>query len=141
MKGGDISNEVPMRVLVSLDCLLVREHKVNKVLGISIPYIETAYSRVALAHFWRFRDTHGYRLELVGFELSQSDMDRILDDLDNLGTNPFNNATAYNIVADLVAELPYRPEVKYVIDIPDRGLRYGHWFLEEGATYGGEQRR
>lgn len=136
MRGGDISNEVPMRVLVSLDLLLRRVSKVNKVLGISVPYVETTYDRQALAHFWRFRENNDYVLELVGFELSQSSMDDVLEDLDNIGTNPFNYATAYPYVADLVAELPYRPEVKYVIDIPDRGLRYGHWFLEEGGTYG-----
>jgi len=138
MRGGDISNEIPMRVLVTLDCLLVREPKINKVLGISVPYIETTYNRQALSHFWRFRDNYEYVLELVGFEMPQSSMDRVLEDLDNLGTNPFNYAKAYNVVADLVAELPYRPEVKHVIDIPDRGLRYGHWYLEQGATYGGK---
>jgi len=138
MRGGDISNEIPMRVAVSLDCLLVRETKFNKVLGISVPYVETNYNRQALSHFWRFRDKHGYTLELVGFGKSQSDMDRVLEDLDNLGTNPFNYAKAYNVVADLVAELPYRPELKHVIDIPDRALRYGHWFLREGDTYAGQ---
>jgi hypothetical protein len=127
-----------MRVAVSLDCLLIRETKFNKVLGISVPYVETNYSRQALSHFWRFRDKHGYVLELVGFGKSQSDMDRVLEDLDNLGTNPFNYAKAYNVVADLVAELPYRPELKHVIDIPDRALRYGHWFLREGDTYAGQ---
>lgn len=136
MKGGDISNEIPMRVLVSLDCLLVKEFKVNKVLGISVPYAETTYSRISLAHFWRFREKNDYTLELVGFEKTQKEMDNVLEDLYNMGTNPFGYATAYNVVADLVAELPYRPEVKYVIDIPDRSLRYGHWFLEEEATYG-----
>jgi len=138
MRGGDISNELPMRVAVSLDCLLIRETKFNKVLGISVPYVEINYSRQALSHFWRFRDKHGYVLELVGFGKSQSDMDRVLEDLDNLGTNPFNYAKAYNVVADLVAELPYRPELKHVIDIPDRALRYGHWFLREGDTYAGQ---
>jgi hypothetical protein len=136
MRGGDISNDIPMRVLVSLDCLLVREAKINKVLGISVPYVETTYNRQALAHFWRFRENYDYVLEIVGFERTQSDMDRVLEDLDNLGTNPFNYARAYNVVADLVAELPYRPEVKHVIDIPDRALRYGHWFLEEGGIHG-----
>jgi hypothetical protein len=136
MRGGDISNEIPMRVLVSLDCLLTRETKINKVMGIPVPYVETTYNRLSLAHFWRFRDTHGYTLELVGFERSQSEMDRVLEDLDNLGTNPFNYSKAYNVVADLVAELPYRPEVKHVIDIPDRALRYGRWFLDEGRVNG-----
>lgn len=136
MRGGDISNEIPMRVLVTLDCVIKRESKLNRVLGIPVPYVETTYNRQALAHFWRFKETHDYVLELVGFELDQESMDRVLEDLDNLGTNPFNYSKAYNVVADLVAELPYRPEVKNVIDIPSRGLRFGHWYLEEGATYG-----
>lgn len=136
MKGGDISNEVPKRVLVALDCLIKTDLKINKVLGISLPYQEVTYDRQALAHFWRFREKNDYVLEIVGFERTQKEMDEILEDLDNLGTNPFNYSTAYNVVADLVAELPYRPEVKFVIDLPTRGLRYGHWYLEEGATYG-----
>jgi len=136
MRGGDISNEVPLRVLVSLDCLLTKELKINKVFGISIPSEEVTYNRQALAHFWRFREKNDYVLEIVGFGHSQKEMDTVLDDLDNVGTNPFNYCRAYNVVADLVAELPYRPEVKFVIDLPERGLRYGHWFLEEGATYG-----
>ena len=59
-------------------------------------------------------------------------MQEVLEDLDNLGTNPFNYANAYPVVADLVAELPYRPELKGVVDIPSRGLRYGSKFIEMG---------
>jgi hypothetical protein len=136
MRGGDISNEIPFRVLVTLDCLLVKELKVNKVLGISMPYEEVTYNRQALSHFWNFRDKYEFTLELVGFGHTQKEMDDVLEDLDNLGTNPFNYSRAYNVVADLVAELPYRPEVKHVVDLPERGMRYGHWFLEEGGTYG-----
>ena len=61
-------------------------------------------------------------------------MKEILEDLDNLGTNPFNYATAYRAISDLVSELPYRPDVKHVIDISSRGMRYGHWFLEIERT-------
>lgn len=136
MRGGDISNEVPPRVLVGLDCILDKGIKLNKVLGISIPTEEVTYSRLSLAMFWRFADKFGYTLELVGFGYSQKEMDEVLVDLDNLGTNPFNYATAYLVVADLVAELPYRPEVKHVVDIPERSLRYGHWYLEIGALNG-----
>ena len=37
MKGGDISNEVPMRVLVTLECILDRRPVLKKILGITIP--------------------------------------------------------------------------------------------------------
>jgi len=136
MRGGDLSNEVPMRVLVALDCILDHRPTFKKVFGITIPEEEVSYNRLALATFWRFKDNYEYSMELVGFEVTQQEMDEVLEDLDNLGTNPFNYATAYNVVADLVAELPYRPEVKHVIDIPERGLRYGHWYMDIGRTNG-----
>lgn len=136
MRGGDISNEVAPRIAVTLDCILDRNIALTKVLGISIPREDVTYNRVALSAFWRFRENNDYSMELVGFGFSQKEMDEVLDDLDNLGTNPFNYAKSYYVVADLVAELPYRPELRYVIDIAERGLRYGKWYLDEGAIYG-----
>jgi hypothetical protein len=139
MRGGDISNEVPPRILVALDCILKRETVVTKVLGIGVPKTQTTYSRLSLAMFWRFAEKFGYTLELVGFGISQTEMDNILEDLHNLGTNPFSYATSYYVVADLVAELPYRPEVRNVIDVPDRALRYGHWYLDVEALNNGSR--
>jgi hypothetical protein len=139
MRGGDISNVSPLRSLVALDCILNKGVKLTKVLGILVPSEEVTYNRQSLAMFWRFAEKHGIKLELVGFGYSQTEMDEVLEDLDNLGTNPFNHATAYAVVADLVAELPYRPEVKNVIDISERGLRYGHWYLDLGAVDGSRQ--
>lgn len=139
MRGGDISNEVPMRVAVNLECLLQREVKISKVLGIPVPKEEVRYNLQALSQFWRFRERNDYVMELVGFGYSQKEMDEVQEDLDNLGTNPFNYVKAYNTISELVAELPYRPELKYVIDRSENGLRYGHWYLEEGAVYGGQQ--
>jgi len=109
------------------------------VFGIKVPQEETVYNRQALAAFWRYKEKHDFIFELVGFGYSQKEMDEVLEDLDNLGTNPFNYAKAYNVVADLVAELPYRPEVRYVVDIPSRGMRFGGRYLDEGALYGGRQ--
>ena len=139
MRGGDISNEVPPRILVALDCILKRETVLTKVLGIAVPKTEVTYSRLSLAMFWRFAEKFGYTLELVGFGHSQKEMDDVLEDLHNLGTNPFSYASAYHVVADLVAELPYRPEVRNVIDTPDRGMRYGHWYLDLEALNNGSR--
>ena len=136
MRGGDISNEVPKRVAVTLDCIIDRRPSMKKVLGFVIPEEDVTYNRMALATFWRFAEKYEYSLELVGFEYSQKEMDEVLEDLDNLGTNPFNYSKSYSVVADLVAELPYRPELKGVIDIPERGLRYGHWYIDMGQVSG-----
>lgn len=132
MRGGDISNEVPLRVIVTLDCILDRSPTVKKVLGVPVFGEETNYNRQSLSLFWRFAEKHGYRLELVGFGYSKKEMEEVFEDLDNLGTNPFNYVNRYNSVADLVAELPYRPELRGVVDIPSRGLRYGSKFLDVG---------
>lgn len=136
MRGGDISNEVPKRVLVTLECIVDRTPTAKKFLGIPVFGQEVTYNRQSLSLFWRFAEKQGYVLELVGFEYDEKDMQRVMEDLDNLGTNPFNYSSRYNVIADLVAELPYRPEVKGVIDIPSRGLRYGSWFIDVGAFNG-----
>ncbi len=132
MKGGDISNEVPLRVVVILDCVLDRKSTVKKVLGIPVFGEESQYSRQSLSLFWRFAEKYGYSLELVGFGYTKKEMEEVFEDLNNLGTNPFNYVNRYESVADLVGELPYRPELKGVVDIPSRGLRYGSKYLDMG---------
>lgn len=132
MRGGDISNEIPLRVAVTLDCILDKKPNVKKVLGIPVFSEESVYNRQQLSFFWRFAEKFNYTLELVGFGYSQKEMDEVLEDLNNLGTNPFNYAIAYPVVSDLVAELPYRPELMGVVDIPSRGLRYGSKFIDTG---------
>jgi hypothetical protein len=132
VKGGDISNEVPLRVVVILDCVLDRKPTVKKVLGIPVFGEESQYSRQSLSLFWRFAEKYGYSLELVGFGYTKKEMEEVFEDLNNLGTNPFNYVNRYESVADLVGELPYRPELKGVVDIPSRGLRYGSKYLDMG---------
>lgn len=135
MRGGDISNEVPGRAVVTIDCFLDRETVVDKVLGFfKVPREEITYNMLMLNRLWRFSSQSGYSMELVGFGYSQKEMEAVLEDLDNLGPNPFNYSKAYNSPADLVGELPYRPEVACVIDIPERSLRYGGRYLDLGRV-------
>lgn len=136
MQGGDISNKVPLRVAVALDCIVDVKPSVKRVLGIPIFGEEATYNRQALSMFWRFAEKFGYVLELVGFGYSEKDMNKVMEDLNNLGTNPFNYGISYNVVADLVAELPYRPELVGVVDISERGLRYGGKFIDLGKVNG-----
>jgi len=129
LKGGDISNGIPLRVVVTLDCIIDRKPTFKRVLGVPVVGEEVSYNRQALSLFWRFADKYGYSMELVGFDMSTKEMQQVQEDLDNLGTNPFNYYLRYNVIADLVAELPYRPELVGVVDIPSRALRYGSKFI------------
>jgi hypothetical protein len=135
MRGGDLSNETPKRVAVTTDCIIRRVPVISKILGV-IPYSheEIEYDRVMLSRLWNYSAKSGYILELVGFGVKPEDMQDYMDDLDNLGTNPFNYAKAYYVVADLVAEMPYRNELVCVIDIPSRSLRYGSWYYDIGRV-------
>ncbi len=133
MKGGDISNGIPLRVVVTLDCIIDRKPTFKRVLGVPVVGEEVSDNRQALSLFWRFADKYGYSMELVGFDMSTKEMQQVQEDLDNLGTNPFNYYLRYNVVADLVAELPYRPELVGVVDIPSRALRYGSKFIDLGG--------
>jgi hypothetical protein len=135
MQGGDLSNEMPRRVAVSIDCFLDREPVIKKLLGF-IPSAseKVTYNRGMLSRFWNYSTVNGLILELVAFDYSQKELEEIMEDLDNLGTNPFRYAKAYNVVSDLVAELPYRNELLCVIDIPSRALRYGSKYYDLGRV-------
>jgi len=139
VKGNDISNEVPFRVIVTLDCILDRKPIVKTSLAglIKVSSEEVSYSRAALASFWRWSQNNSFSMELTGFGYTRKEMREVQEDLDNLGTNPFNYYTGYATIADLVGELPYRPDVVYVIDIQSRALRWGSKYLDIGGGLGG----
>lgn len=134
MKGGDISNEVPLRVSVAVDCIIDKKPSVRRFLGIPIMEEEISYNRSALSLFWRFSQRYGYSMELVGFGYTKKEMREVQEDLDNLGTNPFNYYLAYSTVSDFVRELPYRPELIGVVDVPERALRYGSRYIDLGRV-------
>jgi hypothetical protein len=64
---------------------------------------------------------------ITQFDLSDDELSKVMDTLDNMGTNPFRYFSSYESVNHLVSELPYRPEVLGVVDVDSRLLRYGHW--------------
>ena len=135
MQGGDLSNEIPSRTIVTVDTFLTRMPRIKKVLGlIPVADEDVSYDRIMLQRFWYFAAKHGRVLELAGLGLSSKEMTQCMDDLDNLGTNPFNYASAYESPSDLVRQLPYRPEVVSVIDIPQRALRYGSYYFDLGRV-------
>lgn len=131
MFKGDISNQIPKRVIVNLDVFTNIETKVRKVLGmIPVQDEEESYDRVVLSRLFNFQDKTGYTLELVSFDKTQKQLDKIVLEIDTYGTNPFRYHKSYKSLKQLVEELPYRPEVLGVLDLPARILAYGHWGMD-----------
>ena len=131
MLKGDISNELPQRVIVVADVFLNTDVEVTKRFKIfSTQKINKTVRRELLSSLYLTTTRRGITLELVSFDLSEEQLAEVIDFLDKKGTNPFRYFMSYGSIDELVRELPYRPEVVGVLDIPNRLLRYGHWGLD-----------
>lgn len=131
MLKGDISNELPQRVLVVADVFLNVDIEVTKRFKVfSVSKTNKTIRRELLSSLYLTTTRRGITLELISFDLSEEQLAEVIDFLDKKGTNPFRYFMSYGSIDELVRELPYRPEVVGVLDTPNRLLRYGHWGLD-----------
>ena len=131
MRKGDISNELPKRVIVTADTFLDLEVTVKKVLKFfPVATKDMKINRSLLSRLYMYYQNVGYTLELASFTMDDAALEQLTDHLDQMGTNPFRYFTHYESIEHLVQELTYRPEVVGVFDLPTRLLRYGHWGLD-----------
>lgn len=131
MQGNDISNAMPQRVIVTADVITDVYEDQKYVLGfVPVKKNRKEYNRLVLSHLYMTSLKRGITMELVSFTHSEDEMVKLMLHLDKVGTNPFRYGSSYKSVDKLVAELPYRPEVIGVIDIPARLLRYGRWGMD-----------
>lgn len=131
MYKGDISNDMPKRILVTTDMFCIIEPSIKKRFKI-IPVVhkDLKVRRDLLSKFYIFTSRQGVTLEVISYDLDELQLKDLLASLDELGTNPFRYSRAYGSIEDLVKDLPYRPEVVGVIDLPKNLLRYGHWGMD-----------
>lgn len=131
MLRGDLSNEMPKRILVTTDLFCEVEPTIKKKFKV-IPYVhkDLTVRRDILSRLYLFTTRKGVTLELVSYDLNDEQLQDLLLSLDELGTNPFRYHSAYENIDHLMNNLPYRPEVMGVIDKPQNLLRYGHWGME-----------
>lgn len=133
MRNGDISNDVPKRIIVTTDTFVMLETKMSKKRKLSFKkytHKNVSFKREVLSRLYLFNDRTPFNLELASFDFDTEELTKIVDALDQAGTNPFRYHATYASIEKLVAELPFRPEVVGVIDRPDRLLRYGHWGMD-----------
>ena len=135
MKGGDISNESPPRIIVVIDVVAnseVTEEKGMFKFNSKLREVKTL-NHLALSKLWNLADKYGLSVELAGYKSdlwTQEILDNFMDKLDRRGANPFNYAEMYNDIEDFIGDLPYRSNLKGVIDIRERVARYGSWGIE-----------
>jgi len=134
MRGGDISNETPPRIIVVIDVVCESVIKEERKFFRGTQY--RTYSKLnnlALSELWRLADRYGLSVELAAFEdelWTQETLDAFIDKLERRGGNPFNYAELYVNIEDFIGDLPYRNNLKGVIDLQSRVARYGSWGIE-----------
>ena len=130
MYKGDLSNEMPKRVLVNADVLFIKTPTVEKKFKfLPVKSVQVGYDKFLLNKFYQFTTKEGITLELISFEFDDDELEVLFNNIDRAGTNPFRYWNHYSSPKKLVAALPYRPEVIGVID-PANQLMYGHWGMD-----------
>lgn len=128
MQGGDISNVIPGRIIVTWDYITYDAPRPKKFLGVVVGTTHIRQvSTATLSLLSRMTVKVDARLELVAFGVSDDEADELLADIDKRSWQPFNYARGYASPFALVSDLPYRPEVLGVIDKNDRMGTYGSY--------------
>lgn len=136
MKGGDISNVSSPQVIVTTDVVVsLKEEESRKLLVKKTDYKIGEINVLPLNTLWRASSDYGLSLELAGFEedsWTEELLERAFEKFERRVVNPFNYWQLYENRAEVVGLLPYRPNLKAVIDIPDRVAMYGSAGVEIG---------
>jgi hypothetical protein len=128
---GDISNDVPKRILVVSDVFTesMKIETKTKIFFKKTKHIRN-FNRGLLSKLYLVANGSPFTFEMVSFGMSEEDLIVSFNNLEREGTNPFRYCNTYDEAKDLVKDLPFRPEVAFVVDIPTRRGMYGHWGLD-----------
>lgn len=129
MKNGDISNETSPRIIVLADVVAnLKEETQKKLFRSKTSFSVGDLNQLALIQLWSLTNKYGLSTELAGIESegwTQEMLDKVMEILDRRGGNPFNFAQVYTSTQELVDDLPYRVNLRGVIDVQSRVAMYG----------------
>ena len=129
MKNGDISNVSSPQVICVTDVVInLKEEEERKFLSKKSTFKIGDVEMLAANRLWTLSNNYGISLELAGFESegwTEELLEKSFDKLERRVVNPFNYWQLYESVDELVGTLPYRANLKGVIDVPGRVARYG----------------
>jgi hypothetical protein len=134
VQNGDLSNESSPRIIVIIDVVAKSELEENKgFLNRSMKRTGIVPNSLPLSRLWNIANQYGLSVELAAFKSelwTQPDLDSFMERLERRGGNPFNYAELYNDIEDFISDLPYRNNLKGVVDLRERVARYGSWGIE-----------
>jgi len=129
MKNGDISNVSSPQVICIAEvvCTLVAE-ETRKLLSKKVEYKLGEMNLLALNRLWLTSNQYGLSLEMSAFESegwTEELLNKAFEKFERRVVNPFNYWQLYEDVDELVGVIPYRTNLKGIVDIPARVARYG----------------
>jgi hypothetical protein len=140
VRGNDLDNQPTPRYYVMADVVFEkREYTEEATTG---RWVKRTKKRTvvtwipnlrALSELWNFSERLGVRLELVFVEGLFKDGPELWELLDVGAANPFNDWHAFENVNKIITLIPYRPDLKGVIDLPDRAGLWGGKGLTLGS--------
>jgi hypothetical protein len=129
MKNGNISNVSSPQVICVTDVVIgLVEEETKKLLSTKIVNKVGKINLQETNKLWLLANNYGISLELAGFEefgWTEELLEKAFEKLERQVVNPFNYWQLYESVDELVAGLPYRANLRGVIDVPGRVARYG----------------
>jgi hypothetical protein len=129
MKNGDISNVSSPQVIVTATLLLTLNIEEEKRLLSKKKLVKVGEIDLLAANkLWIMTNNYGVSLELAGFEdegWTEELLDKAFEKLERRAVNPFNYWQLYESPHEIVGLLPYRANLKAVIDVPGRVAMYG----------------
>jgi hypothetical protein len=134
MKNGDISNVSSPQLIVTTDVVVkLVEEETRRLLTKKLSYKVGDIDLLGTNKLWLLSNNYGLSLELAGFESenwTEELLEKSFEKLERRVVNPFNYWQLYENVEELVGLLPYRPNLKGIVDKPDRVARYGSAGIE-----------
>ena len=129
MKGGDISNVSSPQVIATTTLVVsLKEVEERKILSRKVTHVIDDIDMLAANKLWTLANNYGISLELAGFAdqgWTEELLDKAFEKLERRVVNPFNYWELYDSVDELVGTLPYRANLRAVIDVPGQVARYG----------------
>jgi len=135
VRGGDISNETSPKIVVVIDVVgtvvteevnkgFLRKEKIQRVKTIDLKNV---------SQLWNLGNKYGLSIELAAFASdgwTQETLEEVMEKLERRVSNPFNYAEVYADIEELISVLPYRANLKGVVDVQERVARYGSYGVE-----------
>jgi len=129
MKNGDISNVSSPQVICVTDVVIsLKEEEERRFLARKSSYKIGDIDMVGTNRLWILANNYGISLELAGFTSegwTEVLLDKAFEKLERRVVNPFNYWQLYENVEELIGTLPYRANLRGVVDVPGRVARYG----------------